>query len=313
MSLTQFLWTEAYRPKTVDECILPENIRTTAKSFVAQGNLPNLLFSGGPGMGKTTLALAMCRELGITPMFINGSEESGIDMLRTKVKNFASTLSMDGTRKMIILDEADYLNPNSTQPGLRSMMEEFAINCGFILTCNYSNRIIRELKSRCIVVEFNIPKDERRQLMAQTLGRLETILTTEGVTFKEDVLVQAIKRYWPDVRKMINEMQRACVDGQLTPSILGQHNDVQFEPLWAAIRARNYKAARTWIGEYADLDPRRFYRAVYDWAHENAVEKTLPPLIILLADYQYRHLGAIDPHVHLSAFVLEVMNNGEWK
>jgi len=313
MPINHFLWTECHRPQTVDGCILPVDIRNTAKSFVAQGDLPNMILSGGPGMGKTTLALAMCRELGAIPMIINGSEEGGIDTLRTKIKDFAAALSFDGKRKYIILDEADYLNPHSTQPALRGLLEEYAINCGFLMTCNYANRIIPALHSRCTGISFAVPPAEKKKLMLKTLGRLQEILEHEGIVGDESILIQVVKRYWPDIRRMINEVQRSCVDGVLTPGVLGQHSDVQFDPLWKALSSRNYKDARTWIGQWADIDPPKFYRAVFEWLHEHAEESSLPTLIVLIADYQYRHLSAVDSHVHLAAFCLEIMHNGAFK
>lgn len=312
-NVDQFLWTEKYRPATVDDCILPQHIKDTAKSFVAQGDLPNMILSGGPGMGKTTLALAMCLELGITPMFINGSEESGIDVLRTKIKDFAAALSLDGKRRMIILDEADYLNQNSTQPALRGLIEEFASNCGFILTCNYSNRIIPALHSRCTTISYAIPPAEKKKLMVKTVDRLAYILEQESVKADEATLIAVVKRWWPDTRRIINELQRASIDGVLQASILGQHADVQFEPLFAALKTRNYRDARTWIGQNADVDPPKFYRTIFEWLHENVDPASLPSLIILLADYQYRHLNAIDTHVHLAALCIEVMHNGQFK
>lgn len=313
MTTTQFLWSEKYRPRSVDDCILPVSIKNTAKSFVAQGDLPNMLLAGAPGIGKTTLAMAMCQELNATVMFINGSEESGIGVLRNKIMDFAAALSLDGKRKYVILDEADYLNPNSTQPALRGIIEEFAINCGFILTCNYPNRIIPALHSRCTSLSLAIAAEDKKKLMAKTAGRLMHILKQEQVQADEDLVVQIVKRWWPDLRRMINEMQRACVDGVLTPSVLGQNADVQFEPLFKAIKSRNYKDARQWIGIYADIDAPKFYRSVFDWMHDHAEENCLPALIVLTADYQYRHLNAVDPHVHLAAYCLELMHNGQWR
>ncbi len=311
---TQFLLTEKYRPRTVDDCVLPVDIKKTAKGFVAQGNLPHLILAGAPGTGKTTLALAMCNELGALPMFINGSEENGIDTIRTKIKEFAASIGLDGKRRYVIIDEADFLNPNSSQPALRSMMEEFAINCGFIFTCNYSNRIIPALHSRCTVINFAVPAAEKKKLMVQTLDRLSYILNTEGVKFDEQLLVSIIKRWWPDTRRTINEVQRAVVDGELSLSALGNQGNIQFDTLWNALKTRNYKEARTWLGENGDVDPAKFYRTVFDWLHEAAVPSTLPTLIVLIADYQYRHLSAaVDPQVHLAALCLEIMNAGQWK
>jgi len=312
-NLEQFLFTEKYRPRKIDECILSENIKTTAKSFVAQGDLPHLILAGSPGTGKTTLALAMCSELGVIPMFINGSEETGIDVVRTKIKDFAASLSLDGRRKYIIIDEADYLSANS-QPALRAMMEEFASNCGFIFTCNFSNKIIPALHSRCTVINFTIPSAEKNKLMLATLKRLEFILKEEKITYSEKIVIKIIKRWWPDVRRSINEIQRSIVNNELTLGALSAQNEIEFASLWEAIKTKNYKDARNWIGENSDVEPIRFYRALFDWLHESAVTSTLPVMIILIADYQYRHVSAaIDPQIHMAALVLEIMNNGSWK
>lgn len=310
--MEQFLWIEKYRPTRIADCILPPLIKETAASFVAQGDLPNMILCGDPGMGKTTLALAMCHELDVTTLFINGSEENGIDILRTKIRDFASTLSLDGKRKYVIIDEADYLNMNSTQPALRGMMEEFASNCGFILTCNYVNRLIPALHSRCTTFSFKIGADQKKHLMAATLDRLQTILASENITAEETLLIKVIKQWWPDIRRMINEIQRSCLNGELTTGVLGQQSDVQFEPLYAALKSKNYTEARKWIGQHPDIDPAKFYRSVFDWVHSNAQTTCLAALIVLIADYQYKHLSAIDPQVHLAAFCVEVMHHGQF-
>lgn len=310
--LEQYIWTEKYRPQTVDDCILPKDTKATAKSFVAHGDLPNMLLMGSPGTGKTTLALALCRDLQILPLIINGSEERGIGTLRDKIMEFAAAVSFDGKRRCVIIDEADYLTPEA-QAGLRGVMETFAVNCSFVLTCNYATRIIPALHSRCTTIAFTIPATEKKALMLQTLERLQTVLQQEQVSASEDLLIQVVKRWWPDVRRMINEIQRASIDGVLTPAVLGQHADVQFDPLWKALITKNYKEARAWIGQYADIDPAKFYRAVFDWMHDHADPSGLATLIVLTADYQYRHMNAIDPQVHLAAYCVEVMHAGQYR
>ena len=312
-NLEQFLLTEKYRPTKVDDCILSEGIKIAAKSFVAQGDLPHLILAGSPGTGKTTLALAMCAELKSVPMFINGSEENGIDMIRTKIKEFASSISLDGNRRYVIIDEADFLSQNA-QPALRGLLEEFASNAGFLFTCNYANRIIPALHSRCTTLTFNIPAVEKKKLMVKTLDRISYILKSENVKFDEALLVTIIKRWWPDTRRTINEVQRACVDGVLTLGALGNQTETQFAPLWVALKAKNYKDARAWIGENVDIDIPNFYRAVFDWIHEAANPATIPALVVLIADYQYRHLSAaVDNQIHFAALSLEIMNNGQWR
>jgi len=246
-------------------------------------------------------------------MFINGSEENGIDTIRTKIKEFASSISLDGNRRYVIIDEADFLSQNA-QPALRGMLEEFAANCGFIFTCNHANRIIPALHSRCTTLTFGVSTEEKPKLMLQFLDRIKYILDTEGIKYTESVIAKVIKRWWPDNRRTLNEIQRACVDGVLTLDALGNHSDAQFGALWTALKSKNYKDVRTWIGQNVDVDIPRFYRAVFDWVHEAAIPSVLPTLVVLIADYQYRHLSAgVDSQIHFAALSLEIMNNGQWK
>ena len=301
-----YVWVEKFRPRVVEDCILPKATKASIKSLVAQGNIPNLLLNGPPGMGKTTLALALCQELNWEPLIINGSEERGIDTFRFKIKNFASSLSLDGRRRCVIIDEADYLTPDA-QAASRSLIEEFAINCSFIFTCNNSTKLIPALHSRCSTINFAIPPAERSRLMAAVFERLKFILTEEKVTFDENIVVALIKRWWPDVRRTINEMQRGCVDGALSPSVLGQHNDANYADLWLALQAKDFTAVRKWVGENEYLDAPRFYRAVFEWCCDFLTPQTLPAAVIIIADYQYRNLFAVDPQVHMSAFCAELM------
>jgi DNA polymerase III delta prime subunit len=225
--MENFLWVEEYRPKDVGSCVLPKNLKDTFTEFVESDNIPNLILSGGPGVGKTTIAKAMLDQIGATYMMINGSEESGIDVLRTKIKNFASTVSLEGGRKYLILDEADYLNPQSTQPALRGFMEEFHKNCGFILTCNYKNRLIEPLHSRCSVVEFSIPKSEKQNLSSEFMKRLISILDTEEIKYDKRVVAEVIKTHFPDWRRTLNELQRYSVSGTIDAGILVNLSDVR--------------------------------------------------------------------------------------
>ncbi len=308
-----FSWTEKYRPSTVADCVLPRDLKTTMQSFVAQGDLPNMILAGGPGMGKTTTAMAMCRELEITPLFINGSSDGNIDTLRTTITDYVSSIGFDGKRRMVIIDEADYLNINSTQPAMRALMEEYARNAGFILTCNYPQRILAALHSRSSSFVFAIPSDEKKELMAQTFKRLMYIFKAENVTADKDLVTQVVKRFWPDMRKMINECQKAVVDGVLTPGVLGQQANVQYDELYIALKKRDYRSVRNWIGQNVDLDPPRFYRTIFEWAHEHVTDQTLPNVIVLTADYQYRHSMALDSQVHLAAYCLEIMTAAQYK
>jgi len=306
----QFLWVEKYRPKTIDECILPPEQKETFKQILAKGEIPNMLFAGGAGQGKTTVARALCEELGCDYIVINGSEESGIDVLRTKIKSFASTISFTGKPKVVILDEADYLNPNSTQPALRGFIEEFAKNCRFIFTCNYKNRIIPPLHSRTTVIEFKIPSTTKPKVALNFLFRTKEILEKEGIRFDEPALVKLISRHFPDYRRILNELQRYSVSGIIDEGILIHLEDVNIKELRDALQEKDFKKMRQWVVNNIDNDPKTIFRTLYDQLSKEV--KTVPQLILLLADYQYKAAFVADQEINLVACLTEIMATSEF-
>ncbi len=308
-----FLWVEQYRPKTVDDCILPQSLKDTFKEFVEQGNVPNLILSGGPGVGKTTIAKAVLDEIGATYMMINGSEESGIDVLRTKIKNFASTVSLEGGRKYLILDEADYLNPQSTQPALRGFMEEFHANCGFILTCNYKNRIIPALQSRCSLVHFTIPKSEKPQLATDFMKRMVSILENENVEYDKKVLVEVIQRHFPDWRRILNELQRYSVSGRIDAGILVDMVEINIKELMKFMKEKEFTNVRRWVVNNLDLDSVRLFRSVYDSLYTFLDHSTIPIAVIILAEYQHRGAFVADQEINTLACLTEIMAKVKFK
>lgn len=303
----EFLWVEKYRPKTIDDCILPESIKADFTGFLEAGDLPNLLLSGSAGTGKTTVARALCEQSGADYIIINGSEESGIDVLRTKIKQFASTVSFSGSRKMVILDEADYLNPSSTQPALRGFIEEFSGNCGFIFTCNYKNRIIDPIHSRCSVIDFRINNEDKPQIASQFMARMQDVLTSEGIDFNRKVVAELIKKHFPDFRRVINELQRYSVSGQIDSGILVQIADVSIKGLMEALRDKDFKSMRKWVVENIDNDPTRIFRKIYDSMYEYIEPESIPQTVVTLADYQYKHAFCADGELNLVACLTELM------
>ena len=308
-----FLWVEQYRPKTVDDCILPQSLKNTFKEFVANGNVPNVILSGGPGVGKTTIAKAVLEELGATYMMINGSEESGIDVLRTKIKNFASTVSLEGGRKYLILDEADYLNPQSTQPALRGFMEEFHNNCGFILTCNYKNRLIEPLHSRCSVVDFNIPKSEKPNLASEFMKRMVGILQNENVEYDKKVLVEVIQRHFPDWRRILNELQRYSVSGRIDAGILTDIAEINIKELMNYMKKKEFTNVRKWVVNNLDMDAVRLYRSIYDSLYNFLDPTSIPHVVVILAEYQYKGAFVADQEINTLACLTEIMARAKFK
>ena len=309
----QFLWVEKYRPKTIGDCILPKPLKDTFQQIVDGGELPNLMFAGTAGLGKTTVARALCEQLGIDYIVINGSEEGNIDTLRTKIRQFASTVSLAGGYKCVILDEADYLNPQSTQPALRGFIEEFSDNCRFILTCNFKNRIIEPLHSRCGVIDFKFDKKQLAGLCGSFLGRLKQILTTESVTFEEPVLAELILKHAPDWRRVLNEAQRYSIGGTIDEGVLVTLNDKSIKDLMSALKAKNFKAMREGVVNNIDTEPHAIFRKIYDNLAEHMQPQSIPQIIIILADYQYKNAFVADHELNVVACMTEVMANAEFK
>jgi len=307
------LWVEKYRPSKISDCILTDDLKTTFQTFVNEGHVPNLLLSGGPGVGKTTIAKAMLKELDATYMMINGSEESGIDVLRNKIKNFASTVSMDGKRKFVILDEADYLNPQSTQPALRGFIEEFHKNCGFILTCNFKNRIIEPLHSRCSGIEFRIPKSQKPILANEFFKRVTTILTQENVQFEPKAVAGVVEKYFPDWRRVLNELQRYSASGTIDSGILVNISETNMRDLVSFLKDKDFKSIRKWVANNLDNDPSRMYRKVYDTLYDEIDPNTVPHMVLAVADYSYKSAFVADQEINMLAFMIEIMSQVRFK
>ena len=311
--MEDFLWVEKYRPKTIGECVLPSGLKQTLSDFISKGDLPNLILSGGPGVGKTTAAKAMIEELGLTYMMINGSEESGIDTLRVKLKNYASTVSLHGGRKYLILDESDYLNAQSTQPALRGLIEEFHKNCGFILTCNYKNRLIPPLHSRCSVVDFTIQKSEKKELAEQFFKRVMDILVAEDIKFEPKAVAEVINKFFPDWRRVINELQRYSVSGRIDAGILVDISEINIKELMRFMKDKEFTNVRKWIVNNIDNDPTRLFRRLYDNLYDYMDGSSIPHVVVILGEYQYKAAFVADQEINMLACLTEIMARGKFK
>ena len=308
-----FLWVEKYRPRKVADTILPADLKNTFQKIVDTGDMPNMLFTGTAGLGKTTIARAMCNELDLDYIVINGSEEGNIDTLRGKIKQFASSVSLQGGYKVIILDEADYLNPQSTQPALRGFMEEFANNCRFILTCNFKNRVIEPLHSRCGVYEFNTSKKALADIAAQFYKRFVYILDQENVSYDSKAVADLIMKYAPDWRRVINEGQRSSIGGT---SINGNNTNPSgagFAELSASLKEKNFKKMRSWVVNNMDQDTVGIFRGLYDNMNEFIEPRSIPQLVLILADYQYKDAFVADHELNVVACMTEIMANVDFK
>ena len=311
----EFLWVEKYRPKTIDDCILPESSKRSFQGFLKQGEIPNLLLSGSAGVGKTTVARAICEELGATYIVINGSDEGRyLDTIRNKVQQFATTVSLTSTKthKVVILDEADNMTQD-VQMILRAAIEEYHKNCRFIFTCNFVNRLIDPIKSRCTVIDFKINNAEKTELSSQFFERLREILKSESVESSDKVTAKLIKRYYPDWRRLLNETQRHAAKGKIEADILVEISDVKADDLIRAMKARDYKTVKEWVTQHMDHDPNQVIRRIYDVIHEHATGRSIPNIVIIIAKYQYQIQFVADQEINTLACLIEIMTGVEWK
>ena len=310
----QFLWVESYRPQTIDDCILPENLKKTFKEYIAQGELPTFLFSGTAGVGKTTVAKALCNEIGAEYIMINGSDEGrSIDILRTTIKSFASTVSLTDAKKVVIIDEADYMNAQSVQPALRSMIEEFSSNCRFIFTCNFKNRIIEPLHSRSAVIEFKIDSGDKQQIAAQFFKRVTQILKNEEIEFDPKVVAELVTKHFPDYRRILNELQRYSVSGKIDSGILVNMSQESFKDLVNLMKEKNFTEVRKWVAKNSDADTTSLFREFYDTATQHIDSNSIPQLVLILADYQYKAAFVADHELNIMAALTELMGNCKFK
>ena len=311
--LNDLVWVEKYRPKTISDCILPKELQATFTGILREGKMPNLMLSGKPGTGKTTVGRALCTEMGIDYIIINCSEQRGIDTLRTTIRSYASTKSLTGGKKAIILDEFDYANPQSMQPGLRGAIEEFAPNCNFIMTCNYKSRIIEPLHSRCTVIDFTFPADERPIIANKMLTRCQSILTTEEIKHTPEVIANLIVKHFPDFRRVINELQRYSTHGEIDIGILANKGDVQLKELIGYMKVKDFLSCRKWLATSAEIGSPDFFRKLYDALYSALKKSSVPNMVLIVAEYQYKSAFVADQEINNTAMVCQLMMDCEFE
>lgn len=314
MAREDYIWTEKYRPRTISECVLSDAARNTFQGYVTAGKLPSLLFCGGAGVGKTTAAKALCNEIGVDWIMINGSDEGRtIDTLRTKIKQFASSVSFSDSKKVVIIDEADYMNAESVQPALRSFIEEFSHNCSFIFTCNFKNRIIEPLHSRCAVFEFKIPSAEKPAVAKGIFQRMCWILDQEGIEYDKKVVAELTQKHFPDFRRTINELQRYSVNGKIDAGILANTGSESYAPLLQALKEKKYQEIRKWVAQNTDVDSTRIFRDLYDLLHDRVEPKSLPIMVLTIADFSYKAAFVADQEINTVAALTQLMMDVSFK
>lgn len=310
--VNNLLWVEKYRPKTLSDCILPIDTKKIFEGIKKEGVVPNMMFYGKPGTGKTTLARALANDLDSEYIIINCSEENGIDVLRTKIRNYASTISLNGNKKIVILDEFDYANAQSIQPALRGAIEEFHKNCRFIMTCNYKNRIIEALHSRCTGIDFSVPAAEKPQIATAMLQRLEYILSEEKIPYEKAVLANLVKKHFPDMRRIINELQKYSSYGKIDVGILAQGSSESYKELIGYMKNKDFTSCRKWVVQNLDLNTTDFFKKLYNELYTALKPNSVPQAIVIVGEYQYKSAFAADQEINTMAMVIQIMMDCEF-
>ena len=314
ISENQFLWVEKYRPQKIDDCVLPEDTKRVFKEYIGKGELPHFLLSGSAGVGKTTVAKALCNEIGAEFLVINGSDEGRrIETLRTLITSFASTVSLTDAKKVVIIDEADYMNAESVQPALRAFMEDFSANCRFIFTCNFKNKILEPLRSRCANIDFKISNSDKPKIASAFYRRAVEILNAEGIEFDQKVLVELITKHFPDYRRILNELQRYSVSGKIDSGILVNLSEESFRSLVKLLKEKDFSEVRKWVAKNSDTDTATLFKQLYDSSTEHMDSSSIPQLVLTLADYQYKAAFVADQELNTMAALTEVMAQCRFK
>ena len=306
------LWVERYRPSTIDDLILPESIKNTFRDIIGEGKIPNLILSGSPGTGKTSAAIVLCKSLNCDYIIVNGSNEGRvIETLRNKLTQYCSSVSMSGGRKVVIMDEADYMTPDTVQPAMRGFIEQYSSNCSFIFTCNYKSRIIEPIHSRCAVVDYIITNPKKQADLF--MKRCFDILKQENIEYDIPVVAELIMKHFPDFRRVLNELQRYSVSGKIDAGILLNISDASLNALMDALKTKNFKEVRSWVVNNLDNDPQKVYRMIYDKIYEKANPSSIPAIILNIAEYQYKSAFVADQEINLMACLVEIMSNAKFK